>query len=99
MDKIKTRIEILIKEKNDSKFNDFWSEIKKIIPEVEAHNKQIISQMTNYDLHDSYHSEKVIEIIEALLGERIEKLHLYELILIYDCLFARFSNGHATVGI
>ena len=34
-------------------------------------------------MHDETHSEKVRGIIESLLGEKIEKLIFYELVLIY----------------
>lgn len=83
MYKIKNMIEKFVSEKSDRKYNDLWSKICEIIPLVESHNKLIISQMTSFDIHDSDHSEKVLEIIETLLGEKIEKLSLYELILIY----------------
>jgi len=83
MEEIKKRIETLISEKHDSKYSDLWSTINKIIPSVEAHNKLIISQMTNFDIHDSEHSKSVLKIIEKLLGDNIEKISLYELILIY----------------
>ncbi len=36
--------------------------------------------MSNYDMHDETHSEKVLGIIESLLGEKIEKLIFYELV-------------------
>lgn len=67
----------------DEKAFNLWSVCKEIIESVAAHNKRIIAQMSNYDMHDETHSEKVLEIIESLLGEKIQKLTFYELVLIY----------------
>lgn len=69
--------------KLDEKSSNLWSVCKEIIEAVVSHNKRIIAQMSNYDMHDETHSEKVLEIIESLLGEKIEKLTFYELVLIY----------------
>lgn len=69
--------------KSDEKSSNLWSVCKEIIEAVVSHNKRIIAQMSNYDMHDETHSEKVLEIIENLLGEKIEKLTFYELVLIY----------------
>ena len=60
-----------------------WQVSKDIIKSVVEHSKQISSQMSEYDIHDERHSEKVIEIMEHLLVEKIEKLSFYELILLY----------------
>lgn len=60
-----------------------WQVSKDIIESVVEHSKQISSQMSEYDIHDERHSEKVIEIMEHLLVEKIEKLSFYELILLY----------------
>lgn len=60
-----------------------WHVSKDIIESVVEHSKQISSQMSEYDIHDERHSEKVIEIMEHLLVEKIEKLSFYELILLY----------------
>ncbi|MBR2092123.1 MAG: hypothetical protein IJ905_17695 [Fibrobacter sp.] len=60
-----------------------WQVSKAIIQSVIEHSKQISSQMTEYDIHDERHSEKVIEIIENLLAEKIKQLSFYELILLY----------------
>lgn len=50
---------------------------------VSQHNKQIIAQMRDYDTHDKEHSEKVLEIIEDILGQNMERLTVYELLLLY----------------
>ncbi|MFG6367349.1 MAG: hypothetical protein K1W16_02790 [Lachnospiraceae bacterium] len=81
--KIKDCIENRLKLLEDEKASNLWSVCKEIIGDVVAHNKRIIAQMSNYDMHDETHSEKVLEIIEALLGDKIEKLTFYELVLIY----------------
>jgi hypothetical protein len=60
-----------------------WQVSKDIIKSVVEHSKQISSQMTEYDIHDERHSEKVIEIMENLLVEKLERLSFYELILLY----------------
>lgn len=60
-----------------------WQVSKDIIESVVEHSKQISSQMSEYDIHDERHSEKVIEIIENLLAEKIKQLSFYELILLY----------------
>ena len=39
--------------------------------------------MRDYDTHDKEHSEKVLEIIEDILGQNMEKLTVYELLLLY----------------
>jgi len=60
-----------------------------------AHLKRIITILQEFDIHDEKHSEKVIENIEALLGdETIQKLSSYELFLLHlsaffhDCAMA-----------
>ena len=77
----------VIKEKllevNNDQYNKLWSVSQEIVSDVINHNKRIISQMSNYDLHDETHSKKVIEIIEKILGDKISALTCYELILIY----------------
>ena len=60
-----------------------WQVSKEIIKSVVEHSKQISSQMTEYDIHDERHSEKVIEIIENLLAEKLNQLSFYEIILLY----------------
>lgn len=64
-----------------------------MVDNIIQHNKLIISQMSNYDIHDQEYSEKVLEIIENVIGKKIEELSFYELILIYACIFACFCNG------
>ena len=39
--------------------------------------------MRDYDTHDKEHSERVLEIIEDILGQNMEKLTVYELLLLY----------------
>lgn len=60
-----------------------------------AHLKRIISVLTEFDIHDEKHSEKVIENIEKLLGdEKLNSLSTYELFLLHlsaffhDCAMA-----------
>lgn len=60
-----------------------WQVSKDIIESVVEHSKQISSQMTEYDIHDERHSEKVIEIMESLLADKLKQLSFYELILLY----------------
>lgn len=67
----------------DGKAFKLWNVCKEIVEAVIPHNKRIIAQMSNYDMHDETHSEKVLEIIENLLGDKIEQLTFYELFLIY----------------
>ena len=62
---------------------ELWQASKDIIKSVAEHSKQISSQMSEYDIHDERHSEKVIEIIENLLAKKLQKLSFYELILLY----------------
>ncbi|WP_286080503.1 hypothetical protein [Parablautia intestinalis] len=81
--KIKEQIENLIKLLEDEKATNLWEVCKKIIDAVIPHNKLIIAQMSNYDMHDETHSEKVLEIIEEILGAKITELTFYELVLIY----------------
>lgn len=81
--KIKDQIENLIKSLEDEKATKLWEVCKKIIDAVIPHNKLIIAQMSNYDIHDETHSEKVLEIIEEILGVKITELTFYELVLIY----------------
>lgn len=56
---------------------------KKVVSDTINHNKNIISQMSSYDIHDEEHSEKILEIEEALLGEKINDLSFSELLLLY----------------
>ena len=65
----------IIEQKSTScdKNKKLWLVSKDIIQSVVEHSKQISSQMSEYDIHDERHSEKVIEIMEHLLVEKIEK--------------------------
>lgn len=68
--KTKDCIENSLRVLQDEKAFSLWNVCKEIIEAVVAHNKRIIAQMSSYDMHDETHSEKVLEIIESLLGER-----------------------------
>ncbi|MBQ8327580.1 MAG: hypothetical protein IJX86_10940 [Lachnospiraceae bacterium] len=80
---IQERIVELLEKKTDDKAQSLWRVCKEIVDNIIQHNKLIISQMSNYDIHDQEHSEKVLEIIENVIGKKIEELSFYELILIY----------------
>lgn len=80
---IHERITTLVEAAKDDKTTGLWRVCREIAENVNEHNKQIIDQMRNYDTHDKEHSEKILEIIEGILGENIEKLSIYELILLY----------------
>lgn len=54
-----------------------------IVRDVIEHSRLISSQMTTYDIHDERHSECLISIIEQLLGDKINSLNFYELLMIY----------------
>lgn len=79
----KDYIENQLKSLEDEKAFKLWNICKEIVEAVIPHNKRIIAQMSNYDMHDETHSEKVLEIIENLLSDKIEQLTFYELVLIY----------------
>lgn len=80
---IKGQIERLVEIKKDERASRLWSVCKEILEETIAHNKRIMGQMEDYDLHDETHSEKVLEIMGGLLGDKIEGLTFYELALLY----------------
>lgn len=49
-----------------------------------SHLKLISEQLPEYDFHDESHSEKIIDIIESLLGEyKIRELSIYEIFFLY----------------
>lgn len=77
------KIEDLLKIHNNTNYNELWAVCKKIVEDVVQHNKLIMSQMSNYDLHDESHSEQVISIVENLLDDKINELTCYEAILLY----------------
>lgn len=81
--KIQERITTLTEEVKDDNTTSLWRMCRGIVENVSQHNKQIIAQMRDYDTHDKEHSEKVLEIIEAILGQNMEKLTVYELLLLY----------------
>ena len=62
----------------DNKLNILWIASQKVVTDTINHNKQIISQMSSYDLHDEEHSQKIIEIQEALLRKKISNLSFSE---------------------
>lgn len=80
---IQERIRQLADTEKDEKSQSLWKACEDIVTNIIQHNKMIISQMSNYDIHDKEHSEKVLEIIQQILGEGVEKLSFYELVLIY----------------
>lgn len=66
-----------------------------IVKNAREHLKLIISQLPDFDIHDVYHSEKVISNIESLMSQNaINRLSGYELFLLYlsaylhDCAMA-----------
>jgi hypothetical protein len=71
------------KEINNDKIDMLWMSCKKVVSDTINHIKIIISQMKSYDIHDEEHSEKILEIEEALLGEKINDLSFSELLLLY----------------
>ena len=81
--KIQERITTLTEEVKDDNMTSLWRVCRGIVENVSQHNKQIIAQMRDYDTHDKEHSEKVLEIIEDILGQNMEKLTVYELLLLY----------------
>lgn len=81
--KIQERITTLTEEVKDDNTTSLWRVCRGIVENVSQHNKQIIAQMRDYDTHDKEHSERVLEIIEDILGQNMEKLTVYELLLLY----------------
>lgn len=80
---VEEKIECILEQRQSEKLNSIWRVTKEIIEDTKDHLKQITTQMSSFDIHDEEHSKKVISIIENLLGESIEKLSFYELLLIY----------------
>lgn len=67
----------------------------KLEQKARVHLKRIITVLSEFDIHDEKHSEKVIENIEKLLGSKeVKKLSAYELFLLHlsaffhDCAMA-----------
>ncbi len=94
-------IKEVLKKRSDLAFDDVKIELKlyNLADDLErkarAHLKRITTILTEFDIHDEKHSEKVVYNIEKLLGdERIEQLSSYELFLIHlsaffhDCAMA-----------
>lgn len=81
--KLEEKIEELLQAQQNTKYNELWAVCKKIVEDSIQHGKLITAQMSNYDLHDASHSEQVIVIIEALLGNKINGITCYEAILLY----------------
>ncbi len=86
-------IEIL-KQKSENPIDDVKIELKlyTLADDLEkksrAHLKRIMSVLTEFDIHDEKHSEKVIENIERLLGEeKLLSLSTYELFLLHMSAF------------
>ena len=77
------KIENKKKEIKNDKIDKLWISCKKVVSDTINHNKNIISQMSSYDIHDEEHSEKILEIEEVLLGEKINDLSFSELLLLY----------------
>lgn len=61
-----------------------WDEVKRIEMDCVNHLSQISAQMPDYDIHDERHSQKVLENVEELLGDKATQLSLYELILLHS---------------
>lgn len=81
--KIRDKIENALTTLHDEKASELWRVCREIVEAVIPHNKCIIAQMSDYDMHDDTHSQKVLEIIEGLLDDKLEGLTLYELVMIY----------------
>ena len=84
------KLEKLIEEKIAAEEMDknkpqlLWNAVKKFETDCVNHLGQISAQMPNYDIHDERHSQKVLENVEALLGEKATQLSFYELILLHS---------------
>ena len=50
-----------------------------IIKEASAHLEYVRNTLVEFDKHNAHHSEKVLDIIEKLLGNRAKKLSSYDL--------------------
>ena len=91
----------LLKERSDNSKGDVKIDLKlyNLADDLEkksrAHLKRIITILSEFDIHDEKHSEKVIYNIEQLLGtEKLKTLSSYELFLLHlsaffhDCAMA-----------
>lgn len=69
----------------------FFSKAKDIVTQSSNHLKYVTRVMPEFDLHDSSHSESVLEVIERLLGGSAKRLSSCELFYIiasaylHDC--------------
>jgi hypothetical protein len=54
-----------------------------VVGKIVPHLKQITLELPEFDIHDETHSEKVIENIEQLLGDKLDELSAYELFFMY----------------
>ena len=64
-----------------------WSALKGAIKDCKTHLSQITAQLNDFDIHDTNHSEKVLENIENLLGVKMVDLSFLEATLIYSSCF------------
>jgi molecular chaperone HtpG len=91
----------ILKQRSETPKDDVKIELKlynlahDLEQKARAHLKRIITVLTEFDIHDEKHSEKVIENIELLLGkEKLKTLSTYELFLLHlsaffhDCAMA-----------
>ena len=91
----------ILKIRSDESKGDVKIELKlyNLVDDLEkkcrTHLKRVISVMPEFDIHDEKHSEKVVENIELLLGDKkLNSLSTYELFLLHlsaffhDCAMA-----------
>lgn len=76
-----------LKTDGNEQSNALWSVLKSAIEDCKSHLSQITVQLSDFDIHDVNHSEKVLENIENLLGEKIADLSFLEATLIYSSCF------------
>lgn len=81
--RIKDIISDRLFEDTDEKMHSLWRVVEEIIKDTVEHNKGIAAQMPVYDTHDSSHSEKIIEIMESIIGDKLTNLTFTELLLLY----------------
>lgn len=68
-----------------------FKEVQSIIKKSTNYLRHVTSTMPEFDLHDSSHSEAVLEIIESFLGDNAQNLSSFELFFIiasaylHDC--------------
>ena len=76
-----TMLDILMQriDKEDHISSWLFNEIQMIIKQSTNHLKYVTRAMPEFDLHDSSHSEAVVDIIESLLGAFLKKLSSFEL--------------------